>query len=155
MIVTRRTLLVTGTAFGLMLGVPVTGQALPSIHVVKDPRCSCCIAWIGHLRDNGFPVSFEERSIEDLELYKREIGVPVDLASCHTGTVEGYVLEGHVPAVDIRRLLAERPVAVGLAVPGMPYGSPGMGPESEREAYDVILIGKDGSGLTFTSYAAA
>lgn len=155
MMVTRRTFLLTGAAFGLIQGVPVRAQALPSIHVVKDAGCPCCNAWIGHLRDNGFPVSFEERSVESLDLYKREMGVPVDLASCHTGTVEGYVLEGHVPAADIRRLLEERPVAVGLAVPGMPYGSPGMGPEAEREAYDVILIGKDGSGSTFTSYAAA
>lgn len=155
MIVTRRTLLLTGTAFGLIQGVPATAQALPSIHVVKDPGCPCCNAWIGHLRDNGFPVTLEERSVEALELYKREKGIPVNLASCHTGTVEGYVLEGHVPAADIRRLLEERPEAVGLAVPGMPYGSPGMGPETEREAYDVILIGKDGSSSAFTSYPAA
>ena len=155
MIVTRRTLMVAGAAFGLMTGMPAGAQALPQVHVVKDPGCPCCNAWIGHLRDNGFPVSFEERSVEALELYKREMGVPVDQASCHTGTVEGYVLEGHVPAADVRRLLDERPDAVGLAVPGMPYGSPGMGPEAEREAYEVILIGKDGAGSTFTRYPAA
>lgn len=155
MTMTRRTLLLTGTAFGLMQTLPAGAQTLPSIHVVKDPGCPCCNAWIGHLRDNGFPVSFEERSIEALDLYKREMGVPAGLASCHTGTVEGYVLEGHVPAADIRRLLDERPEAIGLAVPGMPYGSPGMGPEADREAYDVILIGKDGRASTFTSYAAA
>lgn len=153
--ITRRTLLLAGTAFGLMRGVPAGAQALPSIHVVKDPGCPCCNAWIGYLRDNGFPVTFEERSIEALELYKREMGVPAGLASCHTATVQGYVLEGHVPAADIRRLLDERPEAVGLAVPGMPYGSPGMGPEAEREAYDVILLGKDGRSATFTSYGAA
>jgi hypothetical protein len=155
MMKTRRTILLTGTAFVLTLALPGSAQTLPSIHVVKDPGCPCCNAWIGHLRDNGFPVSFEERSIEALELYKREMGVPVELASCHTGTVEGYVLEGHVPAGDIRRLLTERPDAIGLAVPSMPYGSPGMGPETEREAYDVILIAKDGSSSTFTRYAAA
>ncbi len=154
MIVTRRTYLLTGTAFGLMQGVPVNAQIRPSIHVVKDAGCPCCNAWIGHVRDAGFPVTFDERSIEALELYKREMGVPEDLASCHTATVEGYVLEGHVPAADISRLLIERPEAAGLAVPGMPYGSPGMGPEAKREAYDVILIGKDGSASTFTSYAA-
>ena len=107
------------------------------------------------MRDNGFPVSFEERSAEALDAYKRDQGIPADLVSCHTGTVDGYMLEGHVPAADIRRLLAERPDAIGLAVPGMPYGSPGMGPESEREAYDVILIARDGSASTFTSYSAA
>ena len=137
-----------------MQGVPVNAQIRPSIHVVKDAGCRCCNAWIGHVRDAGFPVTFDERSIEALELYKREMGVPEDLASCHTATVEGYVLEGHVPAADISRLLNERPEAAGLAVPGMPYGSPGMGPEAKREAYDVILIGKDGSASTFTSYAA-
>lgn len=155
MIVTRRTLLLTGAAIGLVQGVPAMAQTLPSIHVVKDAGCPCCTAWIAHLRDNGFPVTYEERSVAALEVYKREKGVPADLASCHTATVEGYVLEGHVPAADIRRLLAERPEAVGLAVPGMPYGSPGMGPEAEREAYDVILIGTDGRFSTFTSYAAA
>lgn len=155
MILTRRTFLLTGAVFGAMQAVPVGAQALPQIHVVKDAGCPCCNAWIGHLRDNGFPVSFEERSIQALELFKRDMGVPADLASCHTGTVEGYVLEGHVPAADIRRLLDELPEAAGLAVPGMPYGSPGMGPDAEREAYDVILIGKDGSASTFTSYGAA
>ena len=155
MIMTRRTLLLTGVAFGLVQGVPAIAQGFPPVHVVKDAACPCCNAWIGHLRDNAFPVTFEERSIESLELYKREKGIPADLASCHTGTVEGYVLEGHVPAADIRRLLKERPKAVGLAVPGMPYGSPGMGPETERAAYDVLLIGTDGTSSTFTRYAAA
>lgn len=154
MFLTRRTFLLTGAALAVMQAVPVGAQALPPIHVVKDAGCPCCNAWIGHLRDSGFPVSVEERSVQALELFKRDIGVPVGLASCHTGTVEGYVLEGHVPAADILRLLEERPEAVGLAVPGMPYGSPGMGPETEREAYDVILIGKDGCASTFTSYAA-
>jgi hypothetical protein len=152
---TRRTLLQTGIALAIVHVLPVRAQTLPLIHVVKDSGCPCCNAWIGHLRDNGFPVSFDERSVESLELYKREKGVPVDLVSCHTGTVEGYVLEGHVPAADIRRLLDLRPDAVGLAVPGMPYGSPGMGPKTEREAYDVIMIGRDGSTTVFTSYAAA
>lgn len=151
---TRRTIVLTGTAFGLMQVLPVRAQSLSAIHVVKDPGCPCCNAWIGHLRDNGFPVSFEERSVEALELYKREKGIPADLSSCHTATVDGYVLEGHVPAAEIRRLLSEKPEAIGLAVPGMPYGSPGMGPETERAAYDVILIDKDGSPSTFTRYAA-
>ena len=77
------------------------------------------------------------------------------MVSCHTGRVDGYMIEGHVPAADIRRLLVERPDAVGLAVPGMPYGSPGMGPESEREAYDVFLIQRDGSIEVFSRYTAA
>ena len=77
------------------------------------------------------------------------------MASCHTGRIDGYMIEGHVPVADIRRLLDERPDAVGIAVPGMPYGSPGMGPESERDAYDVFLIRRDGSTEVFSSYAAA
>lgn len=155
MMITRRTIVMTGAAFVWTQALPGSARTLTPIHVVKNPGCPCCNAWIGHLRDSGFPVSFEERSIEALEIYKRAMGVPVDLASCHTGTVEGYVLEGHVPAADIRSLLDLRPDAIGLAVPGMPYGSPGMGPETEREAYDVILIGKDGSASIFTRYAAA
>lgn len=152
---TRRTLLQTVIALAIVHALPVRAQTLPSIHVVKDPGCPCCNTWIGHLRDNGFPVSFEERTVEALEVFKREQGIPANLASCHTGTVEGYVLEGNVPAADIHRLLESRPDAIGLAVPGMPYGSPGMGPETEREAYDVILIGKDGSTTVYTSYPAA
>ena len=82
-------------------------------------------------------------------------GIPQRMISCHTGEIEGYMIEGHVPVADIRRLLAERPDAVGLAVPDMPYGSPGMGPEDQREAYDVFLIRRDGSSEVFMSYSAA
>jgi hypothetical protein len=87
--------------------------------------------------------------------YKLDNGIPQEMVSCHTGRVDGYMIEGHVPAADIRRLLEERPDAVGLAVPGMPYGSPGMGPESQREAYVVYLIRRDGTTETFSSYQAA
>lgn len=155
MMMTRRTLVLTGVALALSQALPVNAQSRPSIHVVKDPGCPCCNDWMQHLRANGFPVSFEERSVEALSLYKREQGIPAELSSCHTATVEGYVLEGHVPAVDILRLLSERPDAIGLAVPGMPYGSPGMGPEAERDAYDVILVGQDGRATTFATYPAA
>jgi hypothetical protein len=155
MMITRRAVIQAAVAFALTPALPARAQAQPKVHVVKDPQCPCCNAWIGHLRDNGFPVSFEERSVEALDLYKQEKGIPADLVSCHTGTVEGYVLEGHVPAADVRRLLDERPEAIGLAVPGMPFGSPGMGPETERQAYDVILIGKDGTPAVFTHYPGA
>ena len=129
--------------------------ASPVIHVVKDPNCGCCMAWVEHLTAAGFAITVEERDAAALADYKRAMGVPAELASCHTASVEGYVIEGHVPAADIRRLLAERPDAAGLSVPGMPYGSPGMGPESEREAYDVMLILRDGSATVFTRYPAA
>lgn len=147
----RRTLLATLSA---ALATPLRAQA-PAIHVVKDPDCSCCGAWIEHLRAENFPTTVEERALDDLIRYKTEMGIPEALASCHTATVDGYVLEGHVPAADIRRLLNERPEAVGLAVPGMPYGSPGMGPDAERDAYDVMLVLRDGSSTVFTRYPAA
>lgn len=142
-------------ASAIVLAPPVLAEDDLSIHVVKDPGCPCCNAWIGYLRDNGFAVSFEERSIEELAAFKRQQGIPDALVSCHTATVGGYTIEGHVPAADIRRLLAEAPDAIGLTVPGMPYGSPGMGPETEREAYEVILIQLDGRATTFSRYEAA
>ncbi len=154
-VLSRRKFLLAGMAVALVPPGAVVAQSSAAIHVVKDPACPCCNAWIAYLRDSSFAVSYEERSIDALARYKREQGIPADLVSCHTAAVGGYVLEGHVPAADIRRLLAEQPDAIGLSVPGMPYGSPGMGPETAREAYDVILIGKDGSGSVFTRYAAA
>ncbi|CUH51851.1 hypothetical protein GCM10011534_45200 [Pseudooceanicola nanhaiensis] len=98
----------------------------------------------------------EERSFGTLLVrHKLDNGIPQEMISCHTGEIEGYMIEGHVPAADIRRLLDERRDAVGLAVPGMPYGSHGMGPEDQREAYDVFLIRRDGNTEVFTSYEAA
>ena len=87
--------------------------------------------------------------------YKFDNGIPQNMISCHTAQVEGYMIEGHVPTADIRRLLAERPTAIGLAVPDMPYGSPGMGPESRREAFDVFLIRHDATTKVFSRYDAA
>jgi len=110
--------------------------------VYKSPWCGCCGAWVEHLRANGFSVAVEER--EDLSPVKRGFGVPEALHSCHTAVIEGYVIEGHVPAADILRLLTERPQARGLAVPGMPVGSPGMEQGGQRDPYEVILFGGDG-----------
>lgn len=151
---TRRTTLLSGLAVAAFAASPVR-SATPSIHVVKGTGCECCNAWVAYLRDEGFVVTDEERYGTLLMTYKAEVGVPQNMISCHTGMTEGYVLEGHVPTADIRRLLDERPDAVGLAVPGMPYGSPGMGPEDSREAYDVLLIRRDGSTEVFTQYPAA
>jgi len=149
---TRRTALLSGLAVAALAAGPVR-SAGTTIHVVKGTGCECCNAWVDYLRDEGFTVTDEERFGTLLMMYKTEVGVPPGLISCHTGMAGGYVLEGHVPAADIRRLLEERPDAVGLAVPGMPYGSPGMGPESEREAYEVFLIGRDGSTEVYAQYA--
>lgn len=127
----------------------------PEISVLKDAGCGCCSAWIDILEADGFAVSAQDVPRNTLMQAKINLGVPPELASCHTAQIDGYVIEGHVPARDIRRLLVERPDARGLSVPGMPFGSPGMGPESRREAYDVVLILNDGSAQVFTSYPAA
>jgi hypothetical protein len=110
--------------------------AAPSIIVHKNPSCGCCTAWADHLRNNGFTVSVVETT--EMNAVKAAAGVPKDLASCHTARIDAYVVEGHVPADAIRRLLHEKPDAIGLAVPGMPAGSPGM--NGEAEAFDVIMF---------------
>jgi len=118
------------------------------ITVYRTPTCGCCLAWVDHLRESGFAVSVEE--MPDLAPIKRDLGVPEDLESCHTATVGGYVVEGHVPAEDIRRLLASKPNAKGLAVPGMPIGSPGMERGNEKQPYRVILFGAAGETVFAT-----
>lgn len=154
---TRRALMAGGAAFGLLALVPGALRAAegPSIHVMKDPNCGCCDAWVSILEAEGFAVITETSFGTALSRYKLENGIPMEMVSCHTGRVAGYVIEGHVPPGDIRRLLAERPDAVGLAVPGMPYGSPGMGPEEARDAYEVHLIRPGGATEVFARYAAA
>ena len=125
------------------------------IHVVKNPQCGCCTAWIKILTDKGFNVTTEDRSGSLLTEFKIESGIPKDMMSCHTAKVDGYFIEGHVPASDIRRLITDRPYALGLAVPAMPYGSPGMGPEDEREAFNVYIIDADGAAEVFQHYPKA
>jgi len=155
MTLTRRAMMAATASFAAFVPLAGSAQGGPAIHVLKDPNCGCCTAWIDILKENGFTVTTERSFGTLLVQHKLENGIPQNMTSCHTGEVEGYMIEGHVPVADIRKLLAERPDAVGLAVPGMPYGSPGMGPEDEREAYDVFLIRKDGSTEVFTSYEAA
>ena len=153
---TRRRLLVSAASLaGMMPFVSAAQGSAPAIHVVKDNNCGCCSAWVEILRNTGFTVTTEASFGTLLIRHKLENGIPQEMHSCHTGEVDGYMIEGHVPPADIRRLLAERPDAIGLAVPGMPYGSPGMGPEDEREAYDVFLIRQDGSPEVFSSYETA
>lgn len=113
----------------------------PEVHVYKSPSCGCCTKWIDHLRAEGFRVRATD--VPDVTPIKLENGLPDGLAACHTAFVGGYLVEGHVPASDLRRLLDERPDVAGLAVPGMPIGSPGMeGPHPER--YRVLSFGKSG-----------
>ncbi len=142
-----------GLAFGLR---PAAVYAAPTaIHVAKDPDCGCCGAWIEIIEADGFAATIDLLDYDALQAHKIASGIPEDMASCHTAHVDGYAIEGHVPPADIRRLLAARPDAVGLSVPGMRHGSPGMGPETEREAYIVYLIRRDGSAEVFTTYDAA
>lgn len=120
-----------------------------TVTVYKSPTCGCCNAWVDHMRDAGFKVVAINR--DDMNAIKHEHGVTSDLGSCHTATVGGYVLEGHVPAADVKRLLAERPDVAGLAVPGMPMGSPGMeGPISQK--YDVVAFDRVGGRRVFASH---
>lgn len=123
-----------------------------TVQVWKDPNCGCCHLWVEHLQATGFKV--EVRDVGNTAARKR-LGMPEKLGSCHTAMVGGYVIEGHVPAAEIHRLLKERPVALGLSVPGMPIGSPGMdGPEykGRKDAYDVLLVQKDGSSKSYQRY---
>ncbi len=120
-----------------------------TVVVYKSPACGCCGDWVDHLRSNGFEVRVEDR--DDLRPVKAELGVPSDLVACHTAVVEGYVVEGHVPADDVRRLLEERPDVAGVAVPGMPVGSPGMeGPREER--YSVVAFDGEGDREVFARH---
>lgn len=112
-----------------------------TVMVHKDPNCGCCTGWVQHLRDSGFTVSVEETSA--LEVVRKRLGVPSELAACHTAEVGGFAVEGHVPAAAIRRLLLDRPNARGIAVPGMPVGSLGM-ERGSPQPYTAILFGPEG-----------
>lgn len=149
---TRRGLILGAAALAVTAPFGAGANATSRIHVLHDPNCGCCGSWVDILRESGFDVTTERSLGALLVQHKLENGIPAEMVSCHTGETDGYMIEGHVPPADIRRLLAERPDAVGLAVPGMPYGSPGMGPEDRREAYDVFLIRPGGSTEVFTSY---
>lgn len=140
--ITRRSLL-AGLAVALPAFSARAAETFPKMTVTKDPSCGCCGAWVDHVRKAGFSVDVVESS--EVNRLKVRLGVPQSLASCHTAEVGGFVIEGHVPADAIKRLLAERPQAKGLAVPGMPVGSPGMEVEGvEDDTYDVVLFGPTG-----------
>lgn len=138
----------------MSLAPALYAEGLPAFAMVKDPNCGCCSDWQKIVETAGYPVTVKLGTGTALMSHKAKSGITPKLASCHTAHIEGYVVEGHVPVADVRRLLAERPDAVGLTVPGMPYGSPGMGDESKREAYEVLLIHKDGSTEVFSRYEA-
>jgi hypothetical protein len=150
---TRRRNFIAAALAALATAVPVAVAAAPAaVEVWKAPTCGCCKDWIVHLEANGFKVQVHDSGNTAA---RARLGIPMRLGSCHTALIEGYAIEGHVPAREIRRLLAERPGAVGLAVPGMPIGSPGMdGPAygARKDAYDVLLVRKDGSTTSYQHY---
>ncbi len=146
----REALRMLGAAVTFAMMPRVYAEALPMVTISKDPTCDCCTGWADHVRAAGFPVTIIEAT--DLKSIKTRLGVPDDLAGCHTAEVGSYVLEGHVPASAIKRLLREQPKATGLAVPGMPAGSPGMG--GTPQIYEVTLF-KPNERLSFGRYQGA
>jgi hypothetical protein len=143
--------LLCASAAGLA-SLSVAARAKPLVEVWKAPTCGCCKDWIRHLESEGFSVKVNDTGNVAA---RARLRMPEALGSCHTALVDGYVIEGHVPARDIQRLLKDRPQALGLAVPGMPVGSPGMdGPAygGRKDAYDVLLVQKDGRTRVFNAY---
>lgn len=135
----------------LLLAAAAAGaESLPEVVMHKDPNCGCCGLWAEHLQANGFRV--KTVLARDMQPVKDRFGVPPRLASCHTATVGGYVIEGHVPASSIRRLLREKPALAGLAVPGMPAGSPGMEVPGRRDPYDVVAFDRAGRSRPYERF---
>jgi hypothetical protein len=145
----------------LAIGVPIGAAGLSvgeteapppiAITVYKTPQCGCCRTWVDHLRENGFEVTTHD--VDDISAIKTKLGVPSDLGSCHTAVARSYVVEGHVPAADIQKLLATKPKVAGVAGPGMPVGSPGMEvPGRRADRYDVIAFAKDGKRSVFAAH---
>jgi len=143
-------------ALALFAAAPLAARAQaapPLVEVYKSPTCGCCKDWIKHLEANGFAVKATD--VTDAREWRARFGMPNKYGSCHTAVVGGYVVEGHVPAREIKRLLREKPDALGIAVPGMPIGSPGMdGPEYKglKDMYDVLLVDGNGSARVYASY---
>lgn len=156
---TRRQTLLGLASTGTAAVIPLTALAqaakqneLPVMEVWKDPNCGCCHDWVSYLEAEGFKVKLYDTGNTAM---RRRLGLPMKYASCHTALIGGYVVEGHVNAREIRRILKEKPDALGLSVPGMPVGSPGMdGPvyQGRKDAYDVVMVLKDGSSRVYQSY---
>lgn len=140
-------LLILGLAWSMVR----SSGGVSHMTVYKSPSCECCTAWVEHLLKNGFSVTVEKQ--EDMNAVKKRLGVPEGMTSCHTGVIGDYVVEGHVPAEDLRRLLQERPAVHGLAVPGMPIGSPGMEvPGQKPDPYAVLTFTRDGTTRVFANH---
>lgn len=152
----RRSLISAAAAFTAAAAMPTWAQtpaALPVLQVWKDPNCGCCQDWVKILQADGFQVQVYDTGNAAV---RKRLGMPEKFGSCHTGLIGGYAIEGHVNPREIRRLLTEKPKAIGLAVPGMPVGSPGMDGAvygERRDAYDVVLVQPDGTGRVYQHYA--
>ena len=135
----------------ILLLLPITAMAetLPKMTVWKSPSCGCCGNWINHMKAAGFQV--EIKNVEEMQSVKTQSRIPENLRSCHTAKVGGYLIEGHVPAADVKRLLAEKHITRGLAVPGMPSGSPGM-ENGEHDPYNVVTFDKNGVTSIFSKH---
>jgi len=149
---TRRHWMLAITTSALPAWAAAAAPAKPLVEVWKGPTCGCCKDWIAHLQANGFELRSHDSGNSEA---RSRLGIPIQYGSCHTALVGAYAIEGHVPAREIHRLLREAPKAVGLAVPAMPIGSPGMdGPEygTRRDPYDVLLVRKDGTAAVYQAY---
>ena len=127
-------------------------KAMPTVQVYKSPGCGCCGAWVESLRASGFKTVTQD--MDDVSAIAAGAGVPEDLRSCHTALVDGYFIEGHVPPADLRKLLATRPAARGIVVPGMPLGSPGMEQGGKSEAFETLIVDRQGQARRFTAHPA-
>ena len=152
--ITRRQALITCAATVALTGGARTtfaaAETYPPVQAYRNPGCGCCEKWAGLLRASGFAVTMEDDAA--LDSRKAKAGVPAGLAGCHTAFIGGYVIEGHVPVDDIKRLLADKPAVLGLAVPGMPAESPGMEAGGPAEKFDVLAFTSDGSHTVFSSH---
>ena len=146
MSISRPLLTVLATAAAFVASAANAAQ----LTVHKSPYCGCCAKWIEHVEKHGFTVKVIET--EQMGAVKKRLGVPKEHASCHSSEAGGYFIEGHVPAADIKRLLAQKPKAAGIAVPGMPLGSPGMEAGGQKQPYATLLIGKDGKSRVFVQH---
>ena len=135
--------------FALLTPAAWAAGALPTVEVYKSPTCGCCGKWVEHMKANGFKVVTHE--MNDVTPHKQRLGVPVGMGSCHTAEVDGYLVEGHVPADDVKRLLAEKPKAKGLVSPGMPQSAPGMDMPG-KQPYEIFLVRQDGSTSSFARH---
>ncbi|AWI55642.1 metal-binding protein (plasmid) [Aquabacterium olei] len=150
----RRAVLQYALGAVALSALPVSAApGLPEVEVFKNPNCGCCGAWVDHMKAAGFPVKVVE--VEDTGTVRRQVGMPDRFGSCHTAKVAGYALEGHVPAEQVKRLLKTRPQAVGLAVPGMPAGSPGMEMGPRLDPFKVLLVDRSGQSTVFAAYPKA